>query len=158
MGAASRAQDRALNVLGRHGRDRRQECPLIRVWTQTGVDEHAATLFSRPLLQRQGNQIAETTLRHRALIGKEPVVGIELQLPGARACVADDRRAQAACVARRDLASEEDPRMGTMTGARDFKRNRYAQLLAGHCEGPGIVLPLGLVEVDREEVAGVVLQ
>jgi hypothetical protein len=39
--------------------------------------------------------------------------------------------------------------MGTLTRARDFKRNRHAQHLAGHREGPGIVLPLGIVEVDR---------
>ena len=110
-------------VMRRHGLDGRQKGPLVVVRAQRGIDEDTAAVFAQVLLQRQGNQVTEPsdpgarraaalTGRHRVLVGKQAVVGCQLELPGSRASVADDSRSQAPGVPGRNASGEENPGMG----------------------------------------------
>ena len=130
-------------------------------WSGTAADRRRRTRCSRfrgVLLQRQRDQVAEAALGHRVLVGKQAVVGRQLQLPSARAGVADDGRAQAAGIASRHPPSEKHPGVRALAGARNLQRRRHAQLVTGLDERTGILSPLGLVEIDCQEIAGVVLQ
>ena len=82
---------------------------MIRVRAQFDIDEYTAAPFARPLLQRQGDQIAEATFGHRVLVRKQAVIGSKLQLSGPRAGMADDGRAQASGIASRNAAGKEHP-------------------------------------------------
>jgi hypothetical protein len=68
-------------------------------------------------LQRQGNQVAETTLWHRILIGKQPVIGFEFELPGPGTDVTDDGSTQATRIPSRNAAGEEYPGVGAVAGS-----------------------------------------
>lgn len=83
MDATRGTQDGRLNIVCRHGLDRRQESPLIWIRSQFSVDKHAATTFARRLLQRQGDQVAEAACGHRVLVREQAVVGLQLKLPSA---------------------------------------------------------------------------
>ena len=131
---------------------------MVVVGTQFGIDEYAAAVLARHLLQRQGDQVAEAALGHRVLVREQAVVGLQLQLSGARAGVADDGRAQAAGVTGRHPAGEEYPSVRAIPGAGNLQGNGHAQLVARLHEGAGILSPLGFVEIDGEEMAGVILQ
>lgn len=74
----------------RHRLDSGEESPLIVVRAQITVHENTATPFTGSLLQWQCNQVAETTFGHRILIGKQPVIGLKLELPGPGTGMADD--------------------------------------------------------------------
>ena len=87
------------------------EGPLVVVGLHVTVDEDAAAAFTGRFLQRQGDEVAEASLRHRVLVRKEAVVGAELQLAGTRAGVADEGGAQPAGIACRHPAGENDPGM-----------------------------------------------
>ena len=166
MAASGGAQDRGLDVCGRHLWHSGQEGPLVVVGLQVTVDEDAAAAFTGRLLQRQGDQVAEAsdagTARprlaggHRVLIRKQAVVGAELQLAGACAGVADEGGTQPASIACRHAGGEEDPRVCPIAGAGDFKRDRHAQRIARAGEGARILSPLGIIEVHRQKVAGVI--
>ena len=67
---------------------------MVGVGLQRLIDEDAAVHLARPLLQGQGDQVAEAALGHGVLVRKQPVVGRQLQLSGAGAGVADEGRAQ----------------------------------------------------------------
>ena len=125
---------------------------------QFRINENAAAVLARRLLQRQGDQVAEAALGHRVLIGKQAVVGLQLQLPGSRAGVADDGRAQATGIAGRHPASEKHPGVRPFAGARNLEGNGHAKFATRLHEGAGVLSPLGFVEIDGEEIAGVVLQ
>src|SRR5690606_18840220 len=45
-----------------------------------------------------------------------------------------------------------------IAGPRDFQRSRNTQLFAGPHERSRVVAPVGLVEVDSQKIAGVILQ
>lgn len=90
--------------------------------------------------------------------GKQPVVGLQLQLAGTRTGVTDDCRAETPHITRRHAAGEEHPGVGATAGARDLQRSRYAKGIARLHKRPRIVPPFRLVEVDRQEIAAVALQ
>ena len=48
--------------------------------------------------------------------------------------------------------------MGAVARARDFDRDRNAQLATRMCEGLCIAAPIGVVEIDSQEMAGIVGQ
>ncbi|MFO1206301.1 MAG: hypothetical protein U1E63_11330 [Burkholderiales bacterium] len=158
MHAACGPNNRRLDVVRRHRLNRRQELPLVRVRPQIGVDKHSEPVLPRLLLQRQGDQIAEAALGQGVLIGKQAVVGRELQLPGARAGVADDGSAHPTRIPGRYTLGEEDPGVRPVSRAGSLDCNRDAEIGARTGEGSNILSPLGIVEIDREEVAVVVLQ
>ena len=70
----------------------------------------------------------------------------------------DDGRAQAAGIARRHPVGKEHPDVSPLTGARNLQRRRHTKLCARLHECLCIIPPFGLVKVDSQEVAAVVLQ
>jgi hypothetical protein len=120
------------------------------------IDEQAEALFSRLLLEWQRDQVAEAALGQRVLVGEQPVVRFEFQLPGSGAGMADDGGTEAARIAGRYGGREEDPGMGASTGARYFDGDWHTEFVTGNGKGLGIVTPVGLVKVGGEEMAGIV--
>src|ERR1700694_3845330 len=60
--------------------DRRQECPLVGVWSKSIVNEYGVAGLSWPPLQRQCDEIAEPAGRQGVLIGEKPIVGPQANL------------------------------------------------------------------------------
>lgn len=58
------------------------------------VHENASSLFAGFLLQRERDQVAETALGQRVLVGKQAVITGQRQLPGAITGVANERDAK----------------------------------------------------------------
>ncbi len=156
MGAAGRAENHPFDIPPVHVPDGRQECPLVGDGLKDSIDKHAASLLARLLLQRQGDQVAEAAFGQHILIGKEPVVGRKLKLPGSGAGVADDGRANPARVTRCDGRREEDPGVRTVTRARNLERYGNVQFVARLPEGHHIVPPAFFIEVDSEQVTGAI--
>src|SRR5487761_2455656 len=94
---------------------------------QFRINENAKAVLTRHLLQWQRDQVAKATLGHRILIGEQPVIRLQLQLPGSRAGMADDGRTHATSIAGRDPASEEHPRVRPFAGARNLESNGHAK-------------------------------
>src|SRR5260221_6063782 len=69
--------DQMFHLCSRHGCNRGQEGPLIRIRRKRIVDELAVARASRDPLKRQGNQVAEATRWHEILARKKPIVGSE---------------------------------------------------------------------------------
>jgi hypothetical protein len=153
MAAAGRTQDRWIDVARRHGLHRRQKAPLVGVRLQGIVHEHAAAVLARHLLQRQRDQVAEAAFGHRVLVREQPVIGCELQLPGAGTGVADERRAEPSRIPRCNVRREEDPRMYAMARTRNLQRDGHAQFTARLREGRCVGAPIGVIEVHHHEVA-----
>jgi hypothetical protein len=59
VNAAGSTQDGRLDIVRLHGLDGREECPLVAVRAQIDINEDAAAVLARVLLQRQGDQVAE---------------------------------------------------------------------------------------------------
>ena len=136
----------------------RKECPLVDPRYVRVIEEHAVALLSGALLQRQGNQIAESALRHRVLIWEQSVVRIQPDVRAALHGFGQQVRPESASLRGRDRTVEEDPDVSSVAGARAFERGRYAHAATCRKEGLGIFPPAGLVEVDRQEAAGLVLE
>ena len=54
-----------------------QKRPLVGPWHETLVKKDAVAALARPFLQGQGDEIAESSLRQRVLIGKQPIVRLQ---------------------------------------------------------------------------------
>src|SRR5581483_5619279 len=108
-------------------------------------------MLTRLLLQWQRDQIAKAALRHRVLIRKQAIVGIQIQLPRSSTGVADDGCAEASRITRRNGDREEHPDVSTIAGPRDFQSARDSELSARLDECPRIIAPLRFVEVDRQK-------
>jgi hypothetical protein len=93
--ATGSTQDGRLDVMQRHGLDGREKGPLVAVRDQVGIDEDTEAVVARVLLQRQGDQVAETPFGHRVLVGIQAVVGRQFELASTRTGVAEDGRSQA---------------------------------------------------------------
>ena len=57
-----------------HAREKR---PLVCPRREVVIEEDAIALSAWPLLQRQGDQVAESSLRHRVLVRKETIIRIQ---------------------------------------------------------------------------------
>ncbi len=104
---------------------------------------------------RRSGQVAETALGHGVLVGEQPVIRFEFQLPGSGTGVADYGRTEAARIPGRHGGRKENPGMGARAGAGNFQGDRHAKLAAGSGKSLGIVAPVGLVKIDGEEMASV---
>ncbi len=69
--------EKAGDPLAADSRQRREEGPLVIVWTQLAVDKDAISTLPGVPLKRKSNQIAEATDRHRVLTRKETIVRLE---------------------------------------------------------------------------------
>jgi len=147
-----------LDLGAAHPAQAREERPLVGPWHECVIEEHAVALLSSALLQRQGNQVAKSALRHRVLVGKQAVVQIESNIRPALHRLRQQMRSEPSSQPGRDCTVEEDPDVSSATGARAFERGSYARAATCRKEGLGIFAPAGLVEVDRQEAAGLVLE
>ena len=110
------------------------------------------------MLERQRDQVAEATPRHRVLTGEQAIVGIHAQLVTPRHGLGDEIAAHLASHARRHGRREEEPDVGAVAGARFLHRGGQADAPARLDERAHVVRPGALVEVGREEPAGLVIE
>jgi hypothetical protein len=83
--------------------------PLVDPWDQVLIDEDAVVLPAWALLQRQGDQISESSLRHRVLIGKEAVVRIQADIRSPLHRFGEDMRSELSSQRGRNGFLEEEP-------------------------------------------------
>src|SRR6218665_787688 len=102
--------------------------------------------------------IAEAPFWHRVLVGEQPVVGAQLQLPGPRTDMADEGGPEATDITRIHLLQKKQPAVAPTARTGTPQRSRTPNRPAGLDECQGVLAPLLLVEVDRQEVAGVVVE
>ena len=140
----------------RHPAELREVRPLVGKRIEVGIDEHAVAGLSWPALQRQGDQVAESAVRQRVLAGKEPVIGTESEVGPLIHRLGEQQRAQPPRETRRHLGVEEQPDMTAVPRPRPFERRGHAPPGAGRQIGGGVVPPGIAVEVDGEEMTGLV--
>ena len=111
------------------------------------------------LLQRQGDQVAETALGQRVLIGKEAVVGIQADVRPAFHRFGQEVRTEPAGQARREWPRSKNsqtcpplPDRDRSRAAGKFSRRHVSRTAAASSR------QCGLVEVGRQEEAGFVPQ
>ena len=142
----------------RHATELRQVRPLVWKRIQVGIDEYAVAGLSRLALKRQGNQIAESTVRQRVLAGKEAVIGAESEVGPVVHRLGEEQRAQPARETGRHGGVEEQPYVTAVSRPRPFERRGHAPPGAGRQIGGCVVSPGLAVEVDGEEMTGLVEQ
>ena len=74
---------------------------VIGVRTKLVVEENRVSLRSGPVLQRQRDEVSESTARHRVLARKEPIVGFHAELVPPRHGLGDQVAAHLARGSRR---------------------------------------------------------
>ena len=97
-----------------HAREKR---PLVGPRDEVVIEEDAVALLARSLLQRQGDQVPESSLRHRVLIRKETIVRIQADVRPALHRLGQDVRAQPARQRGRNGLLEEEPDVRASSGA-----------------------------------------
>jgi hypothetical protein len=85
----------------------RKERPLIRPGDKVVIDEDAVALVPRSLLQGQGDQIAEPSLRQRVLTREQAIIGVESDVGPLLHCLGKKVRSEAACQGGRNGRLEE---------------------------------------------------
>ena len=118
--------------------------PWIGVGSALFVDEDAVARFPRLFLQRQGDQVAESALGQRVLVGKEAVVGIEADLRPALHGFGEQVGAEPPCQGGGNGLGEEQPDMAAVAGARPFQEGRHVKSAAGGEQGRGVFSPMVL--------------
>lgn len=124
--------------------------------SELAVEEQTIAALARPLLERQRDQIAETALRKRVLVWKEPIVGVESDLRAPLHRLGQDVSAEFARERRWNRLLEKEPNMPTAARTRAFERGVETQLAAGLEKRSGVIAPPGLVEINGEKEAGFV--
>ena len=79
MSMARRPESSWFNVVCRHRLDGRQKSPATLLGTQIGIDEDAAPVLARILLQGQRDQIAEATVGEGILGWEQLIRGVPIQ-------------------------------------------------------------------------------
>ena len=80
------------------------------------IKEDAVALSARSLLQWQGDQVPESSLRHRVLIRKETIVRIQADVRPPFHRFSQDVRAQPACQRGGNGVLKEEPDVRTSSG------------------------------------------
>jgi hypothetical protein len=146
--------DRGASDLG----NRRQERPLIGKRKSLLVEKNAVAQVSWAFLQRQGDQIAETTLRQSILIGKETVIRIQPDVRPEFHRFGQDIGPEPASQRGGHGLLKEQPDVASVAGTRTLQKCRYVQAAACLQDGCGVSLPIGLVEIGGQEKAAFILQ
>ena len=131
---------------------------VVRVGIEILVEEHRIPPLPRLPLQRQGDQVAESALRQGVLAREEAVVGTHGELVAAGHGLGDEIAAHFPGSRGRNRLAEEEPGVGTVPRTRPFDGDREADVPARFLERPHVLGPRALVEVDRQEPAGPVLE
>ena len=136
----------------------RKKRPRVRVGCERIVQKYTVVLPPGLTLQRQGNQVAEPARGQCVLVGKHPVVGDEGNTTASVHSGSQQRIAKPARLSEGNGLGKKQPNMRALTGARPLQRERDAVCAADIRDGAGAVLPVGVVEVQRQQIAGLVRQ
>jgi len=142
-----------LRSLGRHSSNRRKKLPLVGVWVEVGVNEHAVARLAWHKLQGERNQVPDPSLGHGVLVWKKTIVGIEAKLMPAFHGSRENQASQFARGYRRQGTIKEDPNMAALPRTRTLQGSRHIQLMAGLKKSLSVIFPSLLVEVCREKPA-----
>jgi len=131
---------------------------LIGVRRESFVEEIRVARGASGVLERQRDEVAESSARHRVLIGEQTVVGAErdVMTPGHR--LGEEEAAHLPSGGRGHWGVEEEPRVRAVAGARSFDGHGHAEVFAGLAKRRNVVGPRVLVEVRREKPARLVGQ
>jgi hypothetical protein len=88
-----------------------EEGPLVRPWFEVLIEKDTVRLFPWPLLQRQRDQVAESSVRHRVLIRKESIVRIQTEIRSAFHRLGENVRSEAPGQRGRNRLREKEPHM-----------------------------------------------
>ena len=110
------------------------------------------------MLQRQCDQIAESTAWQCVLAREEPVVGLHAEFVSPGHGLGYEIAAHLSCGGGRYRGREEEPGVSAIAGARSLNGGWNPDLPAGVDEGTDIVDPCALVEIHREKPAGLIGQ
>src|ERR1700751_1759658 len=126
------------------------------MWLELFVQENAVSHLPRPLLQRQRDQISKPSFGQRVLIRKKAVIGTEPDFGTSLHCLGQKMRTQLAGQTRWNGFFKEQPDVAAVAGTRSFQCDWQVALAAGFEECAGVLLPVLLVEIDRQEITGLV--
>ena len=129
---------------------------MIRVGSELLVEENAVARLARLLLKWQRNQIAEPASGQSVLVGKEPVIRIKPKFRPAFHGFCNQIGAEVPCYTRGDRFREEQPNVTARSRARALQRSRKSQPLTSLVKCAGVLLPAIAIEIDSQEVAGLV--
>ena len=96
---------------------RGEKPPLIGVWHELVVDEDRVAHLARTVLERQGNEIAESAPGQGVLVGEEAIVRSHAQLMAATHRLGNEIAAHLARRGRSHRCREEERDMGAVAGA-----------------------------------------
>lgn len=122
---------------------------MILEWVQIAVEEERVSVLPCACLEREGDEIAESSRRHSVLRWEEAVVGGEADFRTPVYCFGENDETELAGEPSRQGLLEEQPRVTARTGSLSFKADRDVQLLARLDEGDRVGGPVFAVEVDR---------
>ena len=105
------------------------------------------------MLQRQRDEIAKPTFRHRVLAWKETVVRIEAKLVTPLHCPGEDGCAKFSREAGGQRRIKENPNVTTASRARPFKGGGNVPFGAGLKKCPHVILPGRFVEIGSQKPA-----
>ena len=120
------------------------------------IEKDAIATLPRSLLKRQGDQVAETALRKRVLVGEETVVRIKPDARPAFHRFGQEVRAELARQRGRNRLLEEEPDVPAIARTRTLESRRQIQTTTGFEERSRVLLPLRLIQIGRQEEAGLI--
>src|ERR1700736_4032826 len=103
---------------------RRQKGPLIVIWDALVIEEDAVAITAAVLLQRQCDQIAESSVRQGVLIREESVVRVEAEVRPVLHRLGRDVGAEFSRKRGRHGLVEEQPHVAAAPRTRPLKRSR----------------------------------
>lgn len=118
---------------------------------QPFVDKNAIALLPRLVLERQRNEVSETTTGHSVLVRKESIVGLHIEFMPATHRLRDEVATHPSCHVCRDRRGEEEPRMRAVTRAGPFDCGWSAEGSACISEGGDVFPPGTLVEINGQK-------
>jgi hypothetical protein len=95
----------------------REKCPLVGPRDESVIEKDRVVLFAGGHLERQSNQVSKSSLRHRVLIGKQPVVRIEADVRTPFHRLGENVRSQSSGKCGRNGFFEEEPHVCAPPGA-----------------------------------------
>ena len=122
------------------------------------VDEEAVAALAGSELQRQRDQVAESSVGHGVLVGEQPVVGLQPELMSPLHGFREQVAAHAAGFAGWDRLGEEEPGVRAVARAGPLDGDGHLLAAAGLGERRDVLLPRALVEIGRQEPTGLIGQ
>ena len=135
-----------------------EEGPLVRPWFERLVEKDTVRMLTSRLLQRKSDQVAEASLRHRVLIRKKPVVGVQTHMGAPLHGFGQHVRGKSTGERGGQGFVEEQPQMSAVSGSGPLEGSGKTQPTAGFETGCCVLTPAALVEIDGHEPTAIVRQ